>query len=51
MRGAVRSLVIEALVLRPTMMRTSKRNSEDGLKFGLQGEGKFRWGSYLVSMN
>ena len=43
MRAAGRKLVTEALVRRPTMIRTSKRYSEDGLKFRLAGEGKSRW--------
>lgn len=43
MRGAGGKLVTEALVRRPTMIRTSKRYSEDSLKFRLAGEGQSRW--------
>jgi hypothetical protein len=39
-----RKPVTEARVRRPTMILTGKRHSQDGLKFRLAGEGKFRWG-------
>ena len=42
-RGVGRKLVTEAPVRWPTMIRTSKRYSEDGVKFRLAMEGKSRW--------
>jgi hypothetical protein len=38
-----RKPMTEARVHRPTMILTGKHHSQDGLKFRLAGEGKFRW--------
>ena len=43
-RGVGRKLVIETPVRWPTMIRTSKRYPEGGVKFRLAMEGRFGWG-------